>query len=60
MECKTAPPRPTSRLTRSYRQLALQGGEVLSRISLSSGYVFFPKGSYREVEFLLVLNQETG
>jgi hypothetical protein len=24
-----------------------------------SGYVFFPKGSYREIEFLMV-NQETG
>lgn len=38
--------------------LALQGGEVRHDFT-QSGYVFFPKGSYREVEFLLV-NQETG
>jgi hypothetical protein len=38
--------------------LALQGGEVRHDFTLS-GYVFFPKGSYHEVEFLLV-NQETG
>jgi hypothetical protein len=38
--------------------LALQGGEVRHDFTIS-GYVFFPKGSYREVEFLLV-NQETG
>ncbi|HVA40198.1 MAG TPA: hypothetical protein VNF49_06000 [Candidatus Binataceae bacterium] len=38
--------------------LALQGGEVRHDFT-QSGYVFFPKGSYHEVEFLLV-NQETG
>ena len=38
--------------------LALQGGEVRHDFTLS-GYVFFPKGSYHEVEFLLI-NQETG
>jgi hypothetical protein len=38
--------------------LALQGGEVRHDFTIS-GYVFFPKGSYQEVEFLLV-NQETG
>jgi hypothetical protein len=38
--------------------LALPGGEVRHDFT-QSGYVFFPKGSYREVEFLLV-NQETG
>jgi hypothetical protein len=38
--------------------LALQGGEVRHDFTVS-GYVFFPKGSYHEVEFLLV-NQETG
>jgi hypothetical protein len=38
--------------------LALQGGEVRRDFTVS-GYVFFPKGSYHEVEFLLV-NQETG
>ena len=38
--------------------LALQGGEVRHDFTMS-GYVFFPKGSYHEVEFLLV-NQETG
>jgi len=39
-------------------RLALQGGEVRHDFTLS-GYVFFPKGSYHEVEFLLI-NQETG
>lgn len=38
--------------------LALQGGEIRHDFTVS-GYVFFPKGSYHEVEFLLV-NQETG
>jgi hypothetical protein len=38
--------------------LALQPGEV-RRDFTQSGYVFFPKGSYREIQFLLV-NQETG
>jgi len=38
--------------------LALQGGEVRHDFTVS-GYVFFPKGSYHEVEFLMV-NQETG
>ena len=38
--------------------LALPGGEVRHDFTIS-GYVFFPKGSYHEVEFLLV-NQETG
>jgi hypothetical protein len=38
--------------------LALQGGEVRHDFTIS-GYVFFPKGSYHEVEFLLV-NLETG
>lgn len=38
--------------------LALQGGEIRRDFTVS-GYVFFPKGSYHEVEFLLV-NQETG
>ena len=38
--------------------LALQPGEV-RRDFTQSGYVFFPKGSYRSIEFLLV-NQETG
>lgn len=38
--------------------LTLQGGEVRHDFTIS-GYVFFPKGSYHEVEFLLV-NQETG
>jgi hypothetical protein len=38
--------------------LALQGGEVRHDFTIS-GYVFFPKGSYQQVEFLLV-NQETG
>ncbi len=38
--------------------LALQGGEIRHDFT-ASGYVFFPKGSYHEVEFLLV-NQETG
>ncbi len=38
--------------------LALRGGEVRHDFTVS-GYVFFPKGSYHEVEFLLV-NQETG
>jgi hypothetical protein len=38
--------------------LALQPGEV-RRDFTQSGYVFFPKGSYREIEFLMV-NQETG
>jgi hypothetical protein len=38
--------------------LALQGGEIRHDFTVS-GYVFFPKGSYNEVEFLLV-NQETG
>ncbi len=38
--------------------LALQPGEV-RRDFTQSGYVFFPKGSYRAIEFLLV-NQETG
>ncbi len=38
--------------------LALQGGEIRHDFTVS-GYVFFPKGSYHEMEFLLV-NQETG
>src|SRR3984893_337225 len=38
--------------------LALRGGEVRHDFTVS-GYVFFPKGSYHEVEFLLV-NNETG
>ena len=38
--------------------LALRGGEVRHDFTIS-GYVFFPKGSYNEVEFLLI-NQETG
>jgi hypothetical protein len=38
--------------------LALQGGEVRKDFTLS-GYVFFPKGTYREIELLLV-NSETG
>jgi len=38
--------------------LALPGGEVRHDFT-QSGYVFFPKGSYHEVELLLV-NQETG
>ena len=38
--------------------LALQGGEIRHDFTVS-GYVFFPKGSYHEVEFLLV-NHETG
>ena len=38
--------------------LALQGGEVRHDFTVS-GYVFFPKGSYHQVEFLMV-NQETG
>jgi hypothetical protein len=38
--------------------LALQSGEIRHDFTVS-GYVFFPKGSYHEVEFLLV-NQETG
>jgi len=38
--------------------LALQGGEARHNFTVS-GYVFFPKGAYREIEFLLV-NQETG
>jgi len=38
--------------------LALHGGEVRHDFTIS-GYVFFPKGSYHEVEFLLV-NLETG
>jgi|SRR5690348_14373007 hypothetical protein len=38
--------------------LALPGGEVRQDFT-QSGYIFFPKGSYHEVEFLLV-NQETG
>lgn len=38
--------------------LALQGGEVRRDFTVS-GYVFFPKGSYRQLEFLLV-NEETG
>lgn len=40
------------------RALALRGGQVRHDFTVS-GYVFFPKGSYRELEFLLV-NQETG
>ncbi len=38
--------------------LALQGGEVRKDFTVS-GYVFFPKGTYREIELLLV-NSETG
>jgi len=38
--------------------LALQGGEVRHDFTIS-GYVFFPKGSYHEIEFLMI-NQETG
>ena len=38
--------------------LALQGGEVRHDFTVS-GYVFFPKGSYHQVEFLLV-NPESG
>jgi hypothetical protein len=38
--------------------LALQGGEVRKDFTVG-GYVFFPKGTYREIELLLV-NSETG
>jgi hypothetical protein len=38
--------------------LALRRGEVRHNFTVS-GYVFFPKGSYRDIE-LLVVNQETG
>jgi hypothetical protein len=38
--------------------LALQGGDVGKDFTVS-GYVFFPKGTYKEVELLLV-NRETG
>jgi hypothetical protein len=38
--------------------LALQSGEVRHNFTVS-GYVFFPKGSYRNIEFLMV-NEETG
>lgn len=38
--------------------LALQGGEVRRNFTVS-GYVFYPKGSYRDIEFLMV-NEETG
>ncbi len=38
--------------------LALQPGDVRRNFTVS-GYVFFPKGSYREIEFLMV-NEETG
>lgn len=38
--------------------LALQGGEVRKDFTVS-GYVFFPKGTYKEIELLLV-NSETG
>ncbi len=38
--------------------LALQGGDVAKDFTVS-GYVFFPQGSYKEIELLLV-NRETG
>ena len=38
--------------------LALQGGDVGKDFTVS-GYVFFPKGDYKEIELLLV-NKETG
>ncbi len=38
--------------------LALQGGDVGKDFTVS-GYVFFPQGSYKEIEMLLV-NRETG
>lgn len=38
--------------------LALRSGEVRHNFTVS-GYVFFPKGNYRDIEFLMV-NQETG
>lgn len=38
--------------------LALRPGEVRQDFTVS-GYVFFPKGNYRNIEFLMV-NQETG
>jgi len=38
--------------------LALQGGDVGKDFTVS-GYVFFPQGSYKEIELLLV-NRETG
>jgi hypothetical protein len=43
---------------RQLSALALRGGEVRHNFTVS-GYVFFPKGSYRNIEFLMV-NQETG
>lgn len=46
------------RANQQLQALALQSGEVRHDFTVS-GYVFFPKGSYHEVEFLMV-NQETG